>query len=201
MGPSVEPRPRGQAARSHRWILEIAETVLLTLAIFLGVQTFITQPYQIEQHSMETTLLPGQYVLVDKLTPHWAPYIRGDVVVIRPPAGEGDGNGTPFIKRVIGVAGDRIDLQDGKVLVNGTQLDEPYLFEEDGKAQPTEPQTGTSSWSVADGQLFVLGDHRAVSEDSRTFGLIPIDSVIGRAWLRYWPLSAFGVLQHPTYVE
>ncbi len=183
-------------------LFEIVETLVLTVIIFLVIQNFVAQPYKVEQGSMEHTLEPDQYVLVDKLTPRLGPYGRGDVVVFTPPQGFERAGGAPFIKRVIGVGGDTVEVKDGEVFVNGTALREPYLFA-DIPGDPPEPTvaggSGRSSWTVPDGQLFVLGDHRAVSEDSRTFGTVPITSVIGRAWLRYWPLGVFGVLQTPTY--
>ena len=98
---------------------------------------------------METTLQPEQYVLVDKLTPRWAPYERGDIVVFQPPKSFGSSTGAPFIKRVIGLPGDRIDLMDGFVIVNGTELDEPYLFERRGEPEPTEPSGGTDELARA----------------------------------------------------
>ena len=163
--------------------------------IFLGIHTFVAQPFKVEGGSMENTLLPGQYVLIDKLTPRWAPYVRGDIVVLDPPAEASSRNGTPFIKRVIGVVGDHIDLKDGLVYVNGMALDEPYLFAENGVAQTTDPMVdGLSEWFVAAGDLLVMGDHRQDSSDSRSFGPVEIAHVIGRAWLRYWPLDTFGTV-------
>ena len=183
-------------------LFEIVETLVLTLVIFLVIQNFIAQPYRVEQQSMEHTLEPDQYVLVDKLTPHFGPYQRGDIIVFNPPpdwAQQADG--TPYIKRVIGVAGDVIEIRDdGFVYVNGTKLDEPYLYAEDGQPQPTTAQ-GQNRWVVPQGELFVMGDHREKSADSRSFGTVPVSSVIGRAWLRYWPLSTFGILQTPSYPE
>ena len=176
-------------------LFEILETVVLTVVIFLGIQTFVAQPFKVEGGSMENTLLPDQYVLIDKLTPRWAPYVRGDIVVLDPPAEASQRNGTPFIKRVIGLPGDHVELKDGGVYVNGKALDEPYLFAEDGVAQTTDPmQDGISEWFVPPGDLLVMGDHRQDSSDSRTFGPIEITHVIGRAWLRYWPLDTFGTL-------
>jgi signal peptidase I len=183
-------------------LFEIVETLVLTLIIFLVIQNFVAQPYKVEQGSMEHTLEPDQYVLVDKLTPRLGPYRRGDVVVFTPPPGFARAGGAPFIKRVIGVGGDTVAVKDGEVYVNGKALIEPYLFA-DVPGDPPEPTVaggdGRSSWTVPDGELFLLGDHRAVSEDSRTFGTVPLSSVIGRAWLRYWPINVFGVLPTPTY--
>jgi signal peptidase I len=173
-------------------LLELLETLLVTVLVFVVIQMFVAQPYEVQQESMENTLLPGQYVLVDKLTPRFDPYHQGDVIVFTPPAGwERDSSATPYVKRVIGVAGDKVEIHDGKVFVNGTALDEPYTY---GGQQTSLSGVGSKSWTIGPGQLFVLGDHRQASQDSRTFGPIEVSSVIGRVWIRYWPFSAFGTL-------
>ncbi len=178
-------------------LLEIVETLVLTLIIFVVIQTFIAQPYKVQQESMERTLEPEQYVLVDKLTPRFDTYKRGDIVVFTPPEDWVGEDGTPFIKRVIGVGGDSVEFRDGAVLINGTRIEEPYVYEVDGRPQDTNaPQ---ESWLVPDGELFLMGDHRSDSADSRAFGPVQVGQVIGRAWLRYWPFDTFGVLQTPTY--
>ena len=181
-------------------LFEVVETLVLTVVIFLGIQTFVAQPYKVQQTSMEMTLLPDQYVLVDKLTPRWSDYTRGDVVVFDPPPTWVGGTGVPYIKRVIGLPGDHIELKDGRVYVNGSVIDEPYVYTENGVRQSTDPFAGApSEWLVPQGQLFVMGDHRHDSSDSRTFGPVDVSHVIGRAWLRYWPIDAFEPLPHPTY--
>jgi signal peptidase I len=188
--------------RPPRLLLEVLETLVLTLVIFFVVQTFVAQPFQVEQTSMEHTLEPGQFVLVDKLTPHWDAYHRGDIVVLQPPAGFEDQGDTPFVKRVIGLPGDHLEIRgDGRVYVNGVALDETdYTYRgTDGTNQPTEPLTPSSSWVLGPGQLFVMGDHREASSDSRLFGPIEETSVIGRAFLRYWPATAIGILAAPAY--
>jgi signal peptidase I len=184
-------------------LLEIAETLVLTLIIFFVIQTFVAQPYKVQQQSMEHTLEPDQYVLVDKLTPRFDTYKRGDIVVFTPPAAWAPEDGTPFIKRVIGLGGDTIEVRDGSVYVNGTKINEPYLYAASpgDSPQPTTVSGDASRWVVADGDLFLMGDHRENSQDSRTFGEVPVSQVIGRAWLRYWPLNVFGLLQTPTYPE
>jgi signal peptidase I len=193
-------------------LLEIAETVLLTVIIFFLVQHFVAQPYQILQVSMEHTLEPNQMVLVDKISPVFSDYKRGDVIVFEPPKGYSeDGQDIPFIKRVVGVGGDLVQVHDGAVYVNGVKLNEPYVYEK----QPTTPLTGLDSavtaahtcdlttadltCRVPSGDLFVLGDHREQSTDSRVFGPIQKSTVIGRAWLRYWPLAGFGWIGSAQY--
>ena len=181
--------------------LEILETLALTLVIFFVIQTFVAQPYKVQQQSMEQTLEPEQYVLVDKLTPRFDTYKRGDIVVFTPPEDWVQEDGTPFIKRVIGVGGDTIEVEGGGVLVNGTSIEEPYVYSEDGVPQVTEADPDQARWTIPEGELFLMGDHRNSSADSRAFGPVPADNVVGRAWLRYWPLDTFGVLETPTYPE
>jgi signal peptidase I len=182
-------------------LFEIVETLVLTLIIFLVIQNFVAQPYKVQQQSMEHTLEPDQYVLVDKLTPRLDTYKRGDIVVFTPPADFASADDTPFIKRVIGVGGDKVEVKNGGVYVNGTALVEPYLYA-DTPGDPAQPTVSSQeSWTVPAGELFLMGDHRENSQDSRTFGEVPVSQVIGRAWLRYWPLNAFGILPTPTYPE
>jgi signal peptidase I len=198
LGPDAPEPTRRRQARGC--LFEAVQTLALTIVVFLGVQTFVAQPYQVQMGSMETTLLPKQYVLVDKLTPRWSPYVRGDIVVFSAPTTLSTSSRVPFIKRVIGLPGDHVQLRDGVVYVNGSALVEPYVFTDGGTPDRTDPtQGGASEWQVPDGELLVFGDHRGNSQDSRTFGPIKISQVIGRAWLRYWPLDTFRTLPTPGY--
>jgi signal peptidase I len=206
---SDEPAPEGAAraegaSRRRRGLgcaVEIIETLVLTLVIFLVIQNFVAQPFQVQMHSMDRTFAQGDYVLVDRLTGRWSPYARGQVIVFRPPAGATDQK-DPFIKRVIGVGGDTVEVRDGRVFVNGVALDEPYLFRNAaGVGEPTLVSGDQSRWVVPEGELFVMGDHRQVSDDSRVFGPIPVSSVIGRAVIRYWPLSELGIVATPSYAK
>ena len=176
-------------------LFEIVETLVLTLIIFFVIQTFVAQPYRVEQQSMERTLEPDQYVLVDKLTPRFDEYKRGDIIIFDPPATWATDRRTPFIKRIIGLPGDHVAIRDARVYVNDVALEEPYVYD----GQPTVVTGSDSEWIVPPAELFVLGDHREDSADSRVFGPVPREHVIGRAWLRYWPLGTFGVLPTPSY--
>ncbi len=180
-------------------LFEIVETLALTLIIFFVIQNFVAQPYKVQMQSMEHTLEPDQYVLVDKLTPRWDSYKRGDIVVFKPPADWGPFDDTPYIKRVIGVGGETVEIRDGLVYINGTALPEPYIYKDDnGNPQPTTA-SDQATWVIPQGELFLMGDHRSNSTDSRAHGPVPIENVVGRAWLRYWPLDTFGILPTPTY--
>jgi signal peptidase I len=201
-GETTTTESPSKRALVRRGVFEIVETLVLTVLIFFLVHTFVAQPFRVEQRSMESTLLPEQYVLVDKLTPRWAAYERGDIIVFAPPDSWASAERDPFIKRVIGLPGDRVELEDGLVLLNGVELDEPYLFVRRGEPEPTEPSfNGGTTWLVPDGALFVMGDHRAASADSREFGPIEVSTVLGRALLRYWPFDAFGPIQRPVYPD
>lgn len=190
-------------------LIEIAETLILTIVIFWLIQTFVAQPYKVQQQSMETTLEPDQYVLVDKISPHIDNYSRGDIVVFNPVVRDGACSGpvtsgpegadlVPYIKRVIGEPGDFVELRDGDVYVNGVLINEPYVH-----GAQTDPLSGESSWTVEPGRLFVMGDNRQNSTDSRsdTIGEVCTNDVIGRAWMRYWPINTLGILPTPTYPD
>jgi signal peptidase I len=187
--------------RPPRWLIEVVETLALTLITFLVIQSFVAQPFQVRQTSMERTLEPDEYVLVDKLTPRFDAFHRGDIVVLHPPPGWEDDLGTPFIKRVIGLPGETVAIrEDGGVSVDGVELAENgYTYTTDGANEPTVPQTDQASWTLGPDELFVMGDHREASADSRSFGPIKEASIVGRAFLRYWPASTFGILSRPAY--
>ncbi|HET7520959.1 MAG TPA: signal peptidase I [Candidatus Limnocylindria bacterium] len=201
---AARPEERG-SRRTLGCLLEIVETLVLTLVIYLLIHNFIAQPFEVEQDSMLPTILEHEYILIDKISPRFSDYDRGDIVVFQPPAGFEQG-GVPFIKRVIGLPGDTVSLRNGRVFVappNGSPvaLDEPYVREVDGQTAPTVPRDpeGTSEWTVPAGQYFVMGDNRPASQDSRFFGPIARDSIVGRAWLRYFPLNRLGIMQKPVY--
>ncbi len=176
--------PANQARRSHL-LREIVETVLLTAAIFLVVNT-ATGRFRIEGDSMEPNLHNGEYVLIDKVSYLLHLPERGDVVVFTPPNNDRD-----YIKRIIGLPGDKVEIKGGQVYVNGVVLDEPYL--------KGTIRNDMSTRTVEEGRYFVLGDNRNNSSDSRSFGSIAPQSIVGRAWLVYWPPADWGTVPHHTY--
>lgn len=166
--------------RSHL-AREIVETIALTILIFLAIH-FTVQNYQISGPSMQNTLHSGQFVLVNKLAYLFHEPERGDVIVFHEP----DQPGRDLIKRVIGLPGDKIVLDGSTVTVDGVQLNEPYITQ---KYNP-----GAMNQTVPAGEYFVLGDNRPVSEDSRYFGFVPKDYIVGKAILVYWPLNQWQML-------
>jgi signal peptidase I len=183
----------------HRHLLaEIVQIVVATAVAFYLLQAFVVHPYKVEQTSMEQSFEPGQYVMVDLLTPRITGYHRGDVIVFSPTEGwpgTGDGeSSTPFIKRVIGLPGETVTLAAGVVSVDGVAIFEPYVFR-DGES----PFGDDGEWALGPDELLVMGDHRSNSADSRIYGAIPVSAVIGRAFVRYYPLDRMSFIAAPTY--
>ncbi|HBV85798.1 signal peptidase I [Desulfosporosinus sp.] len=162
-----------------RWILGIIGLVLLTGGI---LRWGVLQPYLIPSPSMEPGMAPGDHILVNRISYRlWAP-TRGDVVVFAFPK---DLKRT-FVKRVIAVEDESVELRDNKVFVNGKAIDEPYV--KPGDYPPYGPEV------VPEGKVFVLGDNRRESEDSREWGLLPKEYLLGKAWLVYYPFSRFRLI-------
>jgi signal peptidase I len=157
------------------------ETVALTILIFLAIH-FTVQNYQISGPSMQNTLHNNQFVLVNKVAYLFHSPERGDVIVLHEP----DQPTRDLIKRIIGLPGDTIKLDGSNVWVNGTELNEPYITQ---KYNP-----GANTLTVPANQYFVMGDNRPVSEDSRYFGFVPKDYIVGKAILVYWPLNQWQML-------
>ncbi len=160
-----------------RALWDIITTVVPAVLLALFINLFVAQAMVVQGPSMQPTLHYDQRVLVEKLTyrffhgPH-----RGDIVVI-----EVEGEHDPLIKRVVALPGETVEVHNGKVTIDGEPLEEPWT------TRPGGPGYGPTR--VPELHVFVLGDNRGSSRDSRSFGAVPVDHVIGRAWLVYWPLS------------
>jgi signal peptidase I len=177
-------RGEGKKRRSTRgMVIEILVIVAAAFAIAMLVQAFIVKPFTIHQVSMEPTLLEGDRILLNRLTYHFRDPERGDVVVFHSPENKDE----DLVKRIVAVAGDRLLIKDGHLYVNGGLQEEPYLFQQDFAGEL--PET-----TVPEGRVFVLGDNRNNSGDSRLFGPIVTDSIIGTAICIYWPIRRWGGL-------
>ncbi len=181
-GPDDAPSQRSEFLSMAR---EIVETVVLSLIIFLVIRQGI-QNYRIESHSMEPNFYDGQYVLVNKLAYKLGEPQRGDVVVFHNPNNPDE----DYIKRIIGLPGDTVSFDGGRVYINGQPLDEPYVN------PPTNGSFGAGPTVVDDGYIFVMGDNRPNSRDSRVFGELSEDLMVGKAWVRIWPLTEIGQVGH-----
>ena len=178
-----EPEAEGPS-KGLRNTVEWIAIVIGALAVALLVKTFLIQAFYIPSGSMLPTLELGDRVLVNKLDTDPS---RGDLVVFERPANQPDDGIKDLIKRVVGVEGDTIEARDGVVYVNDEPLDESYL--------PEGVQTANlDRQTIPDGHLFVMGDNRVDSADSRVFGPIDADLVVGKAFVRVWPLTHLGFL-------
>jgi len=179
--PQLAPPERPQSGLSS-WIRDILETVLPAILIVLVVNVFLAQATRVEGQSMEPNLHNNQRLIIEKISYHLHPPRRGDIVVIR----IANRNTDPLIKRVVGLPGETVEIKDGHVYINGQMLTESYL------EQLTYGNTGPHV--IDEGYIFVLGDNRGASNDSRSFGEVQISSIVGHAWFRYWPLDQIGFL-------
>jgi signal peptidase I len=170
-----------------RNIIEWVAIIAAALIVALVIKTFLFQAFYIPSESMEPTLKPGDRVLVNKLSYDLHGIHRGDIVVFkRPPAEAGDPTIKDLIKRVVGLPGDTIEARNGQVYINGQPLKESYL-------PPGTVTTNLPLQKISPGQYFVMGDNRTNSKDSRYIGTIPGSLIVGRAFIRVWPISKIGL--------
>lgn len=226
--PDIQPATGDPAADSEqadpkrstrRAVREVVETLLLALVIFVAVRALVLN-FKVDGRSMMPNLVNHEMLLVNRNiyfhfdanevrnllpgedTDHedvvypFHPPERGDVIVFNPPLDVPSDK--PYIKRVVGLAGDTVEIRDGSVFINDVQLDEPYIASGITSCRRTEQ---CSRITVPEDEIFVLGDNRGDSSDSRVFGPVPIDNVIGKAWITYWPLREFDIVPHYDYPE
>ena len=185
--PASQGAPQEQSL--GRWLLETAALVAIAFVLAFGIRTFIVEPFVVPTGSMIPTIQINDRVLAEKITYRFVrPPHYGDIVVFPDPKGEHP----HLIKRVIATGGQTVDLRNGKVYVDGKELVEPYTH-----GQPSMPLTPEFRfpYKVPAGSIWVMGDNRTNSGDSRVFGPVAVSTVQGHAIWTYWPLSAFGRLQ------
>ena len=180
--PPQEP-PAGVLRAAWLWFLELGETVLPAIVIAVLINLFLAQATRVYGHSMEPNLHSDQRLVVEKVSYRLHGPQRGDVVVLRMP----DRGPELLIKRIIGLPGETIEVRNGDLYVDGRLLTEPYLS--------LKPGGSYGPVQVPAGHVFVMGDNRAASNDSRVFGPVPLEQIVGRAWVSYWPLKSLGVVQ------
>ncbi|MSP12426.1 MAG: signal peptidase I [Chloroflexi bacterium] len=182
---SVAAQPISAWSTIGTLVREALETIVLTFIIFLLIQS-VVQNFRIEGFSMEPTLNAGQYLIVNKLIYRLHPPERGDIIVFEyPRAPDRD-----FIKRVIGLPGDQVQVTGRHVLINGTPLLEPYIKD--------APNYEFPPTIVPPTEYFVMGDNRNNSSDSHSWGMLPTPNIIGKAWFSYWPPSHWGLVPNSS---
>lgn len=174
--------PPSSHDKFKRFLLDILETIGLAVVLFLSIDA-ISARVRVDGYSMRPTLENGEFVLVNRLAyKTGGDAQRGDIIVFRSMNSSED-----LIKRVIGLPGETIHIENGQVYIDNDLLSEPYI---------ASPPSYTCTWMVSQGYLFVLGDNRNDSSDSHVWGLLPVENVIGRAVLVYWPLNNFMFIEH-----
>lgn len=179
-----EPKKRSAVLQ---FLLEILQTLILAVVLYFLIDTVVAR-VRVENISMEPTLMPGEFLLVNKITYRVSPPQRGDIIVFHYPLNPSE----DYIKRIIGLAGDRVVVQNQQVRVNDVLVKEAYI-----SAEPIYEGT----WDVPANSLFVLGDNRNQSSDSHSWGFVPIANVVGKALVVYFPFNQVKVLTHPYSVN
>ena len=183
-------------------VVEIVKTLVTAAILAFGIRTFVAEARYIPSESMQPTLEINDRLIVEKISYRFRTPQRGDVVVFRPTEElKKQGYNEAFIKRVIGLPGDTVEVKNDKVYVNGQKLPEKYIFiPEDSSGYRPLPSRPYGPTKVPDDQYLVLGDNRNNSLDSRSWGFVPRENLIGRATVRFWPLKRLGSLdEKPIY--
>ncbi|OGY94214.1 MAG: signal peptidase I [Candidatus Komeilibacteria bacterium RIFOXYC1_FULL_37_11] len=166
---------------------EIVKVVVISLAIILPIRLFLVQPFYVEGASMEPNFYQNEYLIIDEISYRFNEKQRGEVIIFKNP----QNTKAYFIKRIIGLPGETVSVENGKVFINGEVLDEPYIshLSSDNHA----------SVILADEEYFVMGDNRTNSLDSRQLGPINKSYIIGRVWFRGWPVNRINTFNLPSY--
>lgn len=178
-----EVKPAEEPTNWKRFFLDIVETLVLAVVLFVGINA-VSARVRVDGFSMRPTLEDGEFVLVSKLSYTFGEFERGDIIVFHFPLNPEE----ELVKRIMGLPGDQIVVRDNQVYLNGQLLSENYI---------AQAPLYSGEWTVPEGQLFVLGDNRNNSNDSKDWGLLPQENVVGKAILIYWPPPMWDVLDHP----
>ncbi|MCS6813789.1 MAG: signal peptidase I [Cyanobacteria bacterium] len=188
---TADKSAKGQAQVPENPWVEGVKTIVLSVVLALGIRTFVAEARWIPSGSMRPTLIERDRLIVDKVSYRFSAPQRGDIIVFEPTdALKEQKFKDAFIKRVIGLPGETVEVNGGRVFINGKPLREPYIEE------PPNYQWGPKV--IPDGQYLVLGDNRNNSYDSHYWGFVPRDRIIGRAFVRFWPPDRIGGLSSPS---
>lgn len=177
-----------------RFLFDLFQTFVIALAIFVVIYQFAAQPHQVRGASMEPNFENREYILTNKISYRFGDPQRGDVIVFHFPQNPE----LDYIKRILALPNEQISLQDGKIFINGNPLPESYLPVGTKTSGHSALQEG-ERLTLGPVQYFVLGDNRSRSSDSREWGAVPRENIIGKAFFRYWPPSRIGLVDHAEY--
>lgn len=187
---AAEQSGKKSSPSALRQIVEFVLTLVVAYFVAMGVRAWIIQPFVVPTGSMLPTIQLSDQVLANKFIYRFSEPKRGDIVVLDNP--DNDPLAQTLIKRVVAVGGETVDLKDGRVLISGTPLDEPYTY--GLQSEPLPGSTITYPIAIPKGFVWVMGDNRTASQDARFFGPVPLASVRGRAFAIYWPWNRIGAL-------
>lgn len=174
------------------WLKEIGESLVISLIIVFLIRTFLFQPFFVKGQSMENNFEDGDYLLVDEITPRFFSFKRGEVIVFRSPLNNRDF----YIKRIIGLPGERVVIKDGKVKIFNQSHPGGFVLDESSYLGKQVFTSGNVELKLSENEVFVLGDNRPFSLDSRTFGPVKISKIVGLVRLRAWPFQEASVFRY-----
>ena len=183
-----------------KFLLEFIQSIVLALSVFVLIYLFVAQPNEVKGSSMVPSFLDKEFLLTEKISYQFkGDPQRGDVVIFKAPASEAcSAEGCEYIKRVIGVPGDKVMVKNGRVYLNGELLDQSFLSNGVSTEAGSYCQEGVEI-VVPEGQYLCFGDNRPNSRDGREFGPIDRDLIIGKAFLKYWPISSVGMIPSVSF--
>lgn len=176
-----------------RFVLELVEIVVISLAIILPIRYFLIQPFYVKGASMEPTFDDHEYLIIDELSYRLRSPQRGEVVVFRYPLDPRQ----YFIKRIIGLPGETVRVTDSKIVITNAEHPDGFAVDESRYLSPDVLTAGDKTVKLADDEYFVMGDNRTASLDSRSFGPLPAKDIVGRVWIRGWPIDRATVFSAP----
>lgn len=176
-------------------IFDVVKTVVVVLVLAFVIRTFLFQPFVVDGHSMDPNFYDQEYLLVNKLTYRIGNPERGDVIVFDAPNTED----VQYIKRIIGLPGENVKIMNKKIYIDGKVLDEEYIDYASSLTLIKNSDNATLDVTLSDDEYFVLGDNREHSSDSREWGTLPEENIIGKAWVSIYPWDIFGFIPSPTY--
>lgn len=177
--------------------IEIIKIIVISLAIIIPVRYFLIQPFYVKGASMEPTFFNHEYLIINEIAYRFETPARGDIVVFRPP--NSNGVGDFFIKRLIGLPGEQVEIKSNKITIINDQHPQGIVLDESSYLTADVITYGDINVKLGADEYFVLGDNRTSSLDSRTFGPIKRDSIVGDVWLRGWPFNRVTVFGKATY--